>query len=132
LFSGRDKRNNVIDVECITPNPFIKWLKSVKWLRIIATLILRIGRCWNATDPGAYMMAVLGVAVGIMGTFFPYMIETHSPSLFVSVLHTTWTSLWLTIVLEAFLYGCWELVQGCKWLKEWAKKHTESGYEDDD
>ncbi len=100
------------------PNPFVQWLKKAA-----VVLITRIARCWDNTDPAPLFVGGIGFILGGMFTVFAIMMQTHPPSLFVAFLHSTWTGLWLMFLCEAILYGFWEMVQGFKWLGNWAASH---------
>lgn len=99
-------------------------MKKINWKAIAATLVRRISKCWDKTEPANYVMLIAGIVLGFITVLFPIMgaYNQPSPSLFAFLAKSIWRAFWLTAVLEGILYGMWELVQGIKWIGRWAER----------
>jgi hypothetical protein len=123
------KTKDYIDIKEIKPNPIIAWLKSVRWLRIFAIVIQRIGRCMDRTEPGPMMLAGVGIMLGIMFTAMPWSFREPTPTFMQGFWHATWFSTFLVVLFETILYLWWEFIQLCKWLHAWANRTHPNPYE---
>lgn len=124
------RKPDYIDVSEIKPNPFIQWVKRVRWLKPLAIIIQRIARCLDRTDPGPAMLFFCGLVFGVMFSIFPYSMREPMPTFWQGAWHCTWFGLLVAGLLEAFLYACWECVQIGKWLHKWANRTHPNPYAD--
>lgn len=114
--------------------PEVDWSKvRVKVKHAFATLVLRMARCWDRTEPGGGMLLVMGIILGVMFTVMPIMATDHAPTLMGGLFLCLWMGLKLSILGELLLYGIWEFCQGCKWLGAWADRtKRQLAYEKED
>ena len=96
-----------------------------EWKKIAASWILRIGRCLKATDPGLLFIFVICVVIGFMTgmvSVMPLGYHDPTPSFLWIIGHCLYRIIECLLSGWTLLYGCWEFVQGWKWLSNWSER----------